>query len=397
MSYDFTTRVDRRGQGSEKWKSMFEKKADVPEGVVPLSVADMELPDPPMVLEALHHLVDTAVLGYTGPTDSYYEAVLGWQRTRHNWNPERGWVVESPGVVPAFFNAAKALTKPGDGIIIQPPVYYPFSMALLRNGRTLVENPLRLEGTRYEMDFDDLEAKASDPDNKVLLFCSPHNPVGRVWSREELRRVVDICLAHDVFIISDEIHDDLILPGHEHVTLMNVMTPEEWGRCLICTAPSKTFNLAGCQCSNIFIPDEQVRKSFVEEFNKSAMGELTPFGYTACTAAYEKGAPWLDELLVLLETNRALIESTLAARCPSIGVIPLEGTYLQWLDLRYLGMGHEELEHAMQDANLFFDEGYIFGTGGDGFERINIACPTAVLAEALDRLVEAVQKLEQKN
>lgn len=395
MKYDFETRVDRSGTGSEKWEAMYAADPTVGRDVVPLSVADMEFPEPPEVISALHSLLDHSILGYTGPTDSFYDAVVGWQRRRHGWTPEREWIVTSPGVVPAFFNAIRALTRPGEGIIIQPPVYYPFKMAIERNDRAVVDSPLRLtaEGT-YEIDYDDLESKAANPNNKILLFCSPHNPVGRVWTPEELRRVVDICLAHDVFVISDEIHDDLIMPGFEHTTIMNVMQPEEWDRCIVCTAPSKTFNLAGCQCSTIFIPDEHVRKLFKDEFAKAAISELNVFAYTACTAAYNEGEGWLDQLIQVIQANHDLVCRRMAESLPEARAFSLEGTYLQWIDLTCLGMGREELERFMQhDARLFLDEGYLFGDEGEGFERVNLACPTAVLDEALDRFFVALSAL----
>lgn len=397
MTYDFVTRVNRKGTGSSKWDAMYEASPQVGAGVVPLSVADMEFLMAPKIVSALRDFVSEGILGYTEPTDEFYDAVIGWQERRHSWKPDREWIVTSPGVVPAFFNAIRAFTEPGDGVIIQPPVYYPFAMAIRNNGRAVVNNPLRItDSGTYEMDFDDLAAKAADPRNKVLLFCSPHNPVGRVWTSEELRRVVDICLANDVLIISDEIHDDLIMPGHTHTTIMNVMEPPEWGSCVVCTAPSKTFNLAGCQCSTVFIPDERIRKAFVDEFSRCAVWDLNAFAYTACIAAYERCEPWLDELIGVIEANHQLVVDKLATTMPDVKVFPLEGTYLQWLDMRCLGLSKEQLEHFMQEkAQLFLDEGYLFGEEGEGFERINLACPSEVLSDALDRLIVASSELSR--
>jgi len=364
-----------------------------PEGVVPLSVADMELKNPPEIKRALHTLIDTTVLGYTEPTKRFFDACVGWQESRHAWHPSTEWIVTSPGVVPAFFNAVRCLTRKGDGIIIQPPVYYPFKMAVEENGRTLVENPLRLAGGHYEIDFDDLEAKAANPANKMLILCSPHNPVGRVWSADELRRLVDICVSNDIFIVSDEIHDDLVMPHHEHTTIMRVMRPDEYGHVLVCTAPSKTFNLAGCQASVIYVPDEQVRTRFSEGFSRLAMFDLNAFGYAATIAAYEECASWLDELIEVIETNYEHLRDWAAARHPELFVFPLEGTYLAWVDFRAWGLHAKDLEAFMRkDALLWLDEGYVFGEAGTGFERFNLACPTSVIDEALERLEEAASR-----
>ena len=393
MEHDFKAHVDRRGQGSSKWESMLREFPAAGKDVVPLSVADMEFENPPEVKRALHELVDSAVLGYTEPTTRFFDACVGWQERRHAWSPRKEWIVTSSGVVPAFFNAVRTLTHEGEGVIIQPPVYYPFKMAVEASGRTLVENPLMLEGDRYEMDFDDLADKAADPTNTMLILCSPHNPVGRVWSAEELRRLVDICVANDVMIVSDEIHDDLIMPGYEHTTIMQVMRPEEYDHVIVCTAPSKTFNLAGCQASVIYVPDADVRARFSDGFRRLAQFSLNIFGYTATIAAYEECAGWLDELIEVVRGNSELLRDW-AARChPELVVYPLEGTYLAWMDFRSWGLGPKELESFMKgEARLWLDEGYVFGESGAGFERINLACPADVLVTSLDRLDAAASR-----
>ncbi|WP_245579126.1 MalY/PatB family protein [Atopobium fossor] len=303
FSYDFTTKINREGQGSAKWNLMHEQAEDpLSEGIVPFSVADMELPHPPEVITALHTLLDTTILGYTVPTDSYFQSVIEWQTRRHNWTPQKEWIVTSPGVVPAFHAAIRAFSKPGDGVIIQQPVYYPFMKAITINDRIIVNNALinNKKERCYQIDFADLEQKASNPHNKILLLCSPHNPVGRVWTRNELQRIVDICLRHDVFIISDEIHNDLIMPGYEHTTLLSLVDEVQAKHTMVCTAPSKTFNLAGFQTSNIFIPDADCRKKFQLEFEKLGLGMLNAFGYTACEAAYNNCEVWLEEVLRLI-------------------------------------------------------------------------------------------------
>lgn len=394
MKYDFTHRADRRDAGSYKWLDMLKKNADVPADVVPLSVADMELYNPPEVIAALHELLDEGPLGYTAAKDSFYEACLSWQERHHDWTPKREWIATSPGVVPAFHDAVRILSEPGDGIIIQPPVYYPFTSAITRNGRVVVENPLVLEGDRYRIDFEGLEELARDPRNKAILLCSPHNPVARVWEPEELRRLVDICLANDVFIVSDEIHDDLIMPGHHHTTIATVMGEDELAHCMVCTAPSKTFNLAGVQCSVIYIPDEGVRERFVGEFDNLAMGNsLNIFAYRAATAAYTLCDEWLEQLIGLIQENYNLLRTAIEKNLPGVRVFPLEGTYLMWADFSCWGMTNEELERFMQqEALLFLDEGHIFGSGGDGFERFNLACPTEDIVRAGERLVEAARR-----
>src|SRR5665647_81554 len=258
MKYDFETIIDRRSTGSGKWDQMIRCNPDVSRGVVPFSVADMELKNPPEITEGLKKYIDSTILGYTQPTDSYLNAVCDWMKRRHGWVVKRDWIIGSPGVVNALFLAVKAFTNQGDGIIIQTPVYYPFYAAIERNQRALVKNPLIYTGSNYFIDYDDLERKAHDPKNKVLLFCSPHNPVGRVWTPEELTRVGEICLRNNVLIISDEIHFDLIMPGHKHTVFANV-SEDLANNTIVCTSPSKTFNLAGMQTSNIIIPNEIIR------------------------------------------------------------------------------------------------------------------------------------------
>ena len=393
MRYDFTSRLERRGVGSFKWDLMLKDNPDLPQDVVPLSVADMEFKVAPPILDALRDYVSDGVMGYTGPTDEFYDACLGWQRRRHGWDPEREWVVLSPGVVPAFYNAVNAFTDPGDGVIVQSPVYYPFFLSIERNGRVVADNQLVLRDGRYQMDFDGLERLASDPRNKLMLLCSPHNPVGRVWTPEELRQVLDICIRHDVMLVSDEIHNDLIMPGHEHTTLLKVATEAEHDHVVVCTAPSKTFSLAGCQCSLIYVPDEDRRKEFVDQFDKGAIGGmLNTFAYPAATAAYNLCEDWLDELIQVVWANAQLVTRRLEAELPGVRVLPLEGTYLLWADFRAWGLTPDELEELMtKEALLYLDEGKLFGATGEGFERFNLACPTHVLDAAIDRLVAAAR------
>ncbi|MDR3336246.1 MAG: aminotransferase class I/II-fold pyridoxal phosphate-dependent enzyme, partial [Treponema sp.] len=281
MKHDFTTRVDRRGTGSAKWEAMYLKNPQVSPGVAPLSVAEMELLNPPEIIAGLKEFLDHAVLGYTLPTNAYKKAVAGFMKRRHNWEILEDWIVQSPGVISAFFVAVNAFTEPGDGVIIMPPVYYPFSMAANVNGRTLVNNPLIEQSGTYKIDFDDLEAKAEDPKNKLLIFCSPHNPVGRVWTKEELRCVADICNRNKVLVISDEIHFDLLLPGTTQ-TIYSTLSEETAQNCIVCTAPSKSFNLAGMQVSNIIIPNKELREKLANQFLRNGLVMIGILEQKAC-------------------------------------------------------------------------------------------------------------------
>lgn len=387
MKYDFKTYIDKRNTGSVKWQEMLKKCGEVPEGIVPLSVADMEFVTAPEIVEGLKEYLDTMNVGYTEATLSYYEAVNGWMETRHGWKIEREWIVTTPGVVLALGLAVRAFTQPGNGVIIMPPVYYPFRLVVEQQDRVLIENPIMERGGEFGIDFEDLEKKAADPNNKMLLLCSPHNPVGRVWTKEELGRVGEICEKHDVLVISDEIHNDLVMPGFAHTVFPQAVDTERW---IVCTAPSKTFNLAGMQVSNIIIRNEELRKRFARCKFASGIIELNALGYRACELAYTKCGGWLDELICVLDANRVLSERFVAERLPLARVAQLEGTYLQWLDLRAYGLSCEELEQRMLDAYLLFDEGYVFGMGGAGFERINIACPQGILQGAFERLEGAL-------
>jgi len=392
MKYDFTTRVSRKEDGSAKWDGMYKKNPNVSSGVVPLSVADMELLNPPEIIQGLKAHLDKTVLGYTQPTPRYYEALIKWMKERHNWDVREEWILLAPGIVPAFFMAIKALTKPGEGIIIQPPVYYPFFIAINENNRKLVSNPLIRDedGLSYRIDYDDLETKAKDPNNKVLLFCSPHNPVGRVWTEEELRRVSEICLRNDVLMLSDEIHFDLLLPGIKH-TVYSTLSEEAEQNCIIFTAPSKTFNLAGMQTSNIIIPNAEIRGKVRKEFMSNSVFMLGNLGIKACEIAYSQCGQWLDEFILLLAKNHNVVKNIFAEFIPQVKVYRLEGTYLQWLDFRAFGLEAKALEEFMiNEAEWFTDEGIMFGEEGAGFERINLACPTELIGEALERLIKAL-------
>ncbi|MEA4874857.1 MalY/PatB family protein [Anaerorhabdus sp.] len=388
MYYDFETLINRSELGSSKWLGMIQKKPNVSKEIVPFSVADMEFKNAPEIIEGLKEYLDETILGYTSPTENYLDSVVNFMNRHHNWEIDKSWIVTAPGVVPALAHAIRGFTNPGDGVIIMTPVYYPFFACVTMNNRVIVENPLVDNEGHYEINFEDLELKASNAKNKILLFCSPHNPIGRVWTKDELEKVAAICLKHDVLIISDEIHFDLIMPGYEH-TVMATLSDEVADKCIVCTAPSKTFNLAGMQTSNLVIKNENLRERMKSAMLEVAFLSCGTLGYKACELAYTRCDLWLEELIMKINENKNIVEEFCKEHIPEIKVYPLEGTYLQWLDLRAFGLNNEELEKAMiEDCELFFDEGYIFGEAGTGFERINIACPTDVLLEGLRRLAK---------
>jgi cystathionine beta-lyase len=393
LTYDFTTRVDRSQDGSNKWNAMYQLNPDVAPGIAPFSVADMEFVTAPAIVKSIQDWAANNVLGYTSPTDEYYDAVLGWQFRRHSWTPSLNWLVLSPGVVPALFNAVRAYTNIGDGVIIQPPVYHPFRASIESAGRKVVKNKLKIVDGRYEMDFEDLERRAADPANKLLILCSPHNPVGRVWTPQELRRVADICIEHDVFIVSDEIHNDLIMPGQKHTSFMKVLKPKEFGCCMVATAPSKTFNLAGLQCSNVFVYDRRMRELLVAEYEKNAFDNLTAFAYPSCIAAYEECEDWLDELIEVVWANFNMVKEFFETYWQQFKVIDMEGTYLAWVDLRECGKDHKEIMRVMRAHDLYFNDGSMFGKPGRGFIRWNLACPPSLIQESFDRLDAALKEL----
>lgn len=396
MDYDFTSIVDRSGVGSLKWDEMKRKNPDVAPDILPFSIADMELKTPPEVVRGLQDFLDNTILGYTDPTAEYYAAVRGWLRRRHGWEVQTEWIVGSDGVVPAFHTAVKAFTEPGDGVLLMTPAYYPFFRSIHNNGRRLVAMDLLLADGKYRIDFDLLEHNAKDPRNKLLLFCSPHNPVGRVWSEAELERVGRICIDNGVLVLADEIHFDLVMKGYRH-TVFGAISDEFARHCIVCTAPSKTFNLAGMAVSNIVIPDESIRKRYLAEEATTGRERQNILGYKACELAYTRCEAWLEGLLELISINDATVRTFMAEHFPEVKVHDLEGTYLLWLDFRAWGMTAPELERFMVfEAQLFLDEGYVFGPCGSGFERINLACPTHALVTALRRLRTAYEKFRKK-
>ncbi len=402
MNYNFDILPNRRGTGSVKWEFIFEgdlftqtdrtdeKYGD--EQLLPLWVADMDFRSPPAVIEALTERAKHGIFGYTAATDSYYTAVTNWMQRRYNWRVEREWILQTPGVVPAISLLIQTFVTPGEKVLIQRPVYYPFMNAIKNNGAEIVSNSLRYENGRYRMDFDDLAAKTADPAVKLAILCSPHNPVSRVWTREELVRFGEICLQNNVLVISDEIHCDLIFNSAEF-TAFATISDEFAQNSVICTAPSKTFNLAGLKTSNIIIPNPALRAPFAARLEATGIHGLNCFGAVAIQAAYNEGEEWLAAMLAYVEANYHFMVDYLAEYLPQVTVVPLEGTYLAWCDFRSVGLSPAKRKKLiMEKANVYLDEGEMFGPEGEGFERINLACPRSILAEALERICMAMKE-----
>lgn len=381
---DFDSLIDRKGTKSLKYD--FAAKRGKPENVLPLWVADMDFKTSSYVTDALSRMAEHGIFGYSDSEENYFDALKGWMKQRHGWDVEESWIIKTPGIVFALAMAIKAYTKEGDGVIIQQPVYYPFSEVINDNGRKLVNNPLvQADDGRYVIDFDDFEKKIVSENVRLFILCSPHNPVGRVWTKEELVRLGDICQKHNVIIVSDEIHSDFIFEGTHHV--FSTVKDSFRDNCIICTSPSKTFNIAGLQISNIFIENRELRKKFKIQVNRSGYSQVGLAGLVACEAAYLHGGEWFDAVLKYIKVNAEFAREYIEKNIPKVKMTRLEGTYLIWLDFKAYGLDDKELDHKMiYDAGLWLDGGSMFGKDGQGFQRINIACPRATLKEALDRL-----------
>ena len=389
MSFDFDSVVDRRGTNSLKYD--FSRERGKPEDILPLWVADMDFQTAPPILNRLEKIVLHGIFGYSEGKEDYFQAVSGWYRNHFQWEVERKWLVKTPGVVFAIAAAIRAFTKEGDSILLQQPVYYPFREAIVENNRTLVNSPLKLVNGHYEIDFDDFERKIKENHVKMFLLCSPHNPGGRVWKEWELRKLGDICVEHDVIVVSDEIHSDFVWEDNQHLVFAS-LSPEYARRTITCTSPSKTFNLAGLQISNIFIPNQQMRRAFRRQIGAAGYSQVGIMGLVACQAAYEEGEEWLLAVKEYIWNNFLFLKEYIEKYMPQIPVIVPEGTYLVWLDFRELGLTEAEREKLIVNkARLWLDSGAMFGEDGEGFERINIACPRIILEKALEQLREALQ------
>ena len=390
MQYDFDTPIDRTHTWSIKHD--FKKENGKADDILPLWVADMDFRSPDSVVEALKKAVDHGIFGYSRADESYFDAVAAWYQKRHHLTLQPEWMTCTPGIVFALSIAVRAFSQEGDAVLIQPQVYHPFSRAILRNKRTLVENPLVLKDGHYEMDLEDLEQKVLDEHVKLMILCNPHNPVGRVWTREELTALADICLRHHVYVISDEIHGDFVWQGHEQTPYASI-SEEACLHSMMCTAPSKTFNLAGMATSNLFIPDPEMRRKFRSELLDVGQENMNRLGLFACRAAYEGGGEWLDQLIGYLAGNLALVRDFCKNRVPQIQLVEPEGTYLAWLDCRELGMTDDELmAFFSDDAKVWLDPGTHSGEQGSGFMRFNLGSSRSVIAQALDQIEAAWKK-----
>ena len=385
MKYNFDHVIDRRNTCSIKYNPLSRGK---PDDVLPMWVADMDFSSPSCVIDALVSRARHGIFGYSEPDAAYFSAVQGWFKERFDWNTEREWLIITPGVVNAFFVAVRALTKPGDSVVVQHPVYYPFNSAVLQAGRQLIINELVYSEGRYGIDFEDFENQIKQA--KLFILCNPHNPVGRVWTRDELVRMGEICLRYGVAVISDEIHQDFIFPGYRHLVFAGL--DERFADITVtCTSPSKTFNLAGLLHANIFISNETLRAGFKREYAAFGLGQPSIMGLTACKAAYSDGAQWVDELIGYLAGNMSLIKEFLQAHIPKVKLVKPEATYLAWLDFSELNIPDKELDEMLiQKARLWLNDGQMFGKGGSGFQRLNAACPRLVLHNGLERLRKIV-------
>ncbi len=394
MRYDFENSPFRYKTGSEKWRDLendlAEREKSLPENVIPFSVADMEFKTAPEIIKGLNFFLRNSILGYTCATEEYKSAVCDYMSRRHQYRPDECELVESRGVVEGVFSAVRAFSKVGDGVIMLTPIYYPLYRAIEYNGRKLLRCPLIPTEKGYTIDFELFEKLSKEA--TLFILCSPHNPTGRVWKKWELERLGNICLANNVFVLSDEIHMDITMSGHTH-TMFPSISDKIAENCVVFTSPSKSYNLAGLQTSNAFVKDEEQREKLKKALEDSfAFNECGILGYKACNIAYRKCEKWLSGALEIIEKNKTIIEEYVKENLPDVTVFPLEGTYLMWLDMRKTGFSAEELEKRMKEQYLYFDEGYIFGEEGRGFERWNIACPTKYIISALPRLKEALRK-----
>lgn len=388
MKYDFDEIVNRRGTNSVKWDEAKE------EGVIPMWVADMDFKAAPCILEALKKRVEHGVFGYTIVPDSYYESIISWFERRHQWHIERDWIIYTSGVVPAISAIIKALTEPGDKVLVQTPVYNCFFSSIRNNGCTTAENALVRKGNSYEIDFDDFERQATDEKTKVFLLCNPHNPAGRVWKPEELSRMNDICLRHNVKVIADEIHCELVMPGHEFTPFAAVSKACQ-DNCITTNSPTKSFNIAGLQIANIITNNAEDRQKIDRAININEVCDVNPFGVIALQAAYNEGEDWINQLNVYLWENYQALKAFFKDNLPQLEVIDLEGTYLVWVNVRAMGMaGNELTDNLLKEGKVFVNRGTMYGeTTGEDYIRINIAMPRSLMLEGLKRMKSVIDKI----
>jgi cysteine-S-conjugate beta-lyase len=386
MKYDFDRIIPREGTDCIKYDArewMFKTN-----DVLPLWVADTDFRTPDFIVNAIKRRTEHEIFGYTFKSDSYYNTVIGWMKRRYNWEVKREWISFSPGVVAGITLAVETFSNPGDKVIVQPPVYFPFFDCVKGTRRKLTENPLKLENGRYTFDFDDLKSKI-DKRTKLLLLCNPQNPGGMVWSRNELEMLAGICLENNIMVISDEIHSDLIYKGHTHIPFAS-LSVEAANHCVVCMAPSKTFNVAGLSSSVVIIPNKRHFVRYERALDVGHLGMGNIFGSVALEAAYVHGDEWIEQLMEYLWNNYLLLEDFLNRNLPKVKVMRPDATYLIWLDFREYGMNDEQLSRfIVEQARVGLNNGARFGTGGEGWMRLNIGCPRSVLKEGLERINKA--------
>lgn len=384
MKYDFDKTIDRRATNSYKWDS-------APEGVLPMWVADMDFRTAPAIIDSLQKRVAHGIFGYTRVPDAYYDAVTSWFSRRHGWDIDREWIIYTSGVVPAVSAVIKALTVPGDKVIVQTPVYNCFFSSIRNNGCEIVSNPLRRTADTYEMDFDALERCVADPRAKVMLLCNPHNPAGRVWTPDELTRLGNICLRNGVTVVADEIHCELVYQGFKYTPFAS-LSDAFLHRSVTCVSPSKAFNIAGLQIANIVAFDNDLRSRIDKAININEVCDVNPFGVAATIAAYNEGEEWLNQLVDYLHGNYEAMAEFCRRELAEFPITRLEGTYLVWMDCSSLGMPSDALEHALlDDARLWLNAGTMYGAEGEGYMRWNIACPRSVMLDGLNRFLNFVR------
>lgn len=387
-TYNFDREIDRKKTNSLKYDFAVERGRDA--DVLPLWVADMDFQAPKPVLDALQNAVSHGIFGYSEVKGEYFDALYRWFDSRFDWQPKSEWLVKTPGVVFALAMAVRALTKEGDSVLIQPPVYYPFFEVIRDNNRKIVESPLLLTDGHYEIDFDDLEEKIASQNVKLFLLCSPHNPVGRVWTKEELQKLGELCDRYHVFVVADEIHCELVYEGHDYTPFAS-LSERFRQNSVTCVSPSKAFNLAGLQIANIIAADEGVRRRIDRAININEVCDVNPFGVIATIAAYNEGGAWLDALRKYLWENYEYLYRFFEQRLPQYPVLPLEGTYLVWIDCRASSIGSDATTLRLQEEQkLMVNSGTLYGPGGEGFIRLNIACPRTLLADGLERIAHVL-------
>ena len=381
--YDFDKLTDRRGAGSLKW--------DVPMGELPMWVADMDFETAPEITDAIRKRADHAIFGYSIVTDDWYDAYAGWWKRRHNLTMEKDWLIFCTGVVPAISSTVRKLTTVGENVLVQTPVYNIFFNSIRNNGRNILESPLVYDGERYSVDFADLERKLSDPQTTLMLLCNPHNPVGKIWDRETLARIGELCAKHHVLVLSDEIHCDLTDPECQYVPFASASNLCKENS-ITCIAPTKAFNLAGLQTAAVMVPDPVIRHKINRGLNTDEVAEPNVFAVAAAVAAFEKGEGWLEELRQYLYDNKQFVRSFIKAELPQIKVVPSQATYLLWLDCSRITQDAQELSSFIrQDSGLYLTEGAEYGSCGRQFIRMNTACPRERLRDGLDRLKKSVK------